>query len=141
MPTSRRSAAEYPRPIRPEIYKLIKNDAGVVDPSIKKKAIFLLGKTGPYAGVDRSERVRLLRSLGYPEPAILEVLFDIDKTSVGERDGPRDEFEALYFSALFLIRQPPPGIAATSRPVSSNRPASGASSPTSRALTVPGTPR
>ncbi len=103
-----------------EILKLIKQHDTAVEPAIQQKAAFLLGKTGPYAGIDRVDRIKLLRSLGYPEPAILGDLFDIDKTSIGERDGPRDEFQALYFSARFLLRNPPPGIASTTRPVSSN---------------------
>ena len=125
----------------PEILKLHKRYESAVEPSVKQKAVYLLGPTGPYVGVDRSERIKLLRSLGYPEPAILGTLYDLDKTSIGERDGPRDEAEALYFSALSLLRYPPAGVASNTRPVSSTRPATGVGAPTSRALAVPGSAR
>jgi hypothetical protein len=79
-----------------------------IDPKAEKVAAELLGKNGKFAGADRLTRIELLRSLGYPEPVILDNLYaTYEKRLVGERDGPRHLSEAYYFSALILLRNPP----------------------------------
>jgi hypothetical protein len=91
-----------------------------VDPSALKKAAQLLGKNGRFEGTDRRKRIELLRSLGFPELAILGDIFDTyGVKSINERDGPRSPDEALYYSALILIRNPPTRDALPSRAVSS----------------------
>jgi len=89
------------------------------DPKAEKSAVELLGKNGKFASADRRMRVELLRSLGFPEPVILDYLFThYEKRQIGERDGPRDLSEAYYFSALFLLGQPPRPSVPALRPVS-----------------------
>ncbi len=100
----------------PEIRDLSKNFDSRVEPLAEKRAVQLLGKSGPFVGADRRTRIELLRSLGYPEPVILGDLFDhYEKRLIGERDGPQSPGEAFYRSALVLLRHPPQ---AASRPVS-----------------------
>jgi hypothetical protein len=104
-----------------------------VDPGVESRAADLLGKSGKYAGADRRTRIEVLRALGYPEPNILGDLYDHYGTkSLGERDGPSSLDEALYQSAQFLLRSPPPG-EAPSRAVSNitNAPGGRANRPSS----------
>jgi hypothetical protein len=103
----------------PKIFEMSKGFDNKLDPSAKTAAIGLLGKTGKFAGADRRARIEVLRSLGYPEYLILEDLFETyEKQQIGERDGPRDFDEACYFTALFLLRNPPRQMSSSSRPVS-----------------------
>ena len=53
--------------------------------------------SGPAAGADRPVRINLLRSLGFPEPAILDDIFRTSGQVRGRRrpaDGARSEDEA-----------------------------------------------
>jgi hypothetical protein len=103
----------------PEILEMRKQFDLKIDPRAEKDAAELLGKSGKYVGADRRTRIALLRSLGYPEPVILDNLFFIyEKHHIGERDGPMDASEAYYLSALSLLRNPPRSKTPTSRAVS-----------------------
>jgi hypothetical protein len=122
-----------------EILELNKRYDSQIEPSVKKKAAKLLGETGPFAGADRNTRIDLLRSLGFPEPAILKDLYDTyDIRRIGERDGPRSPAEAFYMSALFLLRHPP-GTSNRSNPAA--RPAHSSNTSSPRVRAVPGPPR
>jgi hypothetical protein len=101
------------------IYEMRESYSLKVDPATEKQAAYLLGRNGKYAGADRRTRIELLRTLGYPEPVILDNLFvTYEKQQIGERDGPRDLEEAFYRSALFLLRNPPRLASPPARPVS-----------------------
>lgn len=103
----------------PEILEMRKQYDLKIDPKAEEAAIELLGKNGKYVGVDRRTRVELLRTLGYPEPVILDQIFSTyERRQIGERGGPRDLDEAYYFSALFMLRNPPRLVGPSSRPVS-----------------------
>ena len=105
----------------PEILALSKKYNLKIDPQAEEKAAELLGKNGKFVGADRRTRIVLLRSLGYPEPIILDDIYtSFEKSKIKERDGPRSPAEAYYYSALFLLRNPP---AASSRSISSTGPA------------------
>jgi hypothetical protein len=92
------------------------------DPKAMKTASELLGTKGKFAGADRRTRIELLRSLGYPEPVILDDLYaTYEKRKVGERDGPRHLSEAYYFSALILLRNPPRSPNPSTKPDSTPR--------------------
>ena len=107
----------------PEILELYKGYDTNVEPVSKKRAALLLGKTGPMAGADRETRINLLRSLGYPEPVILDDLFNsYEIHKINERGGPTSKGEAMYRAALFLIRHPPARPKSASRAVSAARP-------------------
>ena len=90
-----------------------------IDPAAEKQAVYLLGKSGKFAGADRRTRIDLLRALGYPEPVILDNLFvTYEKRQIGERDGPKDLEDAYYRTALFLLRNLPRPSNPPARPVS-----------------------
>ena len=110
----------------PEILELYKRFDTSVEPTSKKRAALLLGASGPMAGADRATRIDLLRSLGYPEPVILDDLYNsYEVRKLNERGGPSTKSEALYMSALFLIRHPPAKPNPASRAVSAARPNQG----------------
>jgi hypothetical protein len=103
----------------PMIREMRQNYDLKIDPMAEKQAIFLLGPRGRFVGADRRTRIELLRSLGYPEPVILDNLYAIyEKQQIGARDGPSSESEAYYFSSLFLLRNPPRQAVPPARPVS-----------------------
>ena len=107
----------------PEIQDLQKKYGTKVEPWAEKRATDLLGKNGKFVGADRRTRIELLRALGFPEPIILGDLFDHHgMKQIGEREGPRSPGEALYRSALYLLRNPPASDANPSRTVSETRP-------------------
>ena len=59
-----------------------------LDPEAQKKATDLLGTTGKFAGADRRTRIELLRSLGFPEPVILEDQYKTyERHQIGVRMG------------------------------------------------------
>jgi hypothetical protein len=104
----------------PEILELTHRYESRVEPTSQQRAKFMLGPKGPYAGADRSTRINVLRSLGYPEPAILDDLFtNYEARRMGERGGPRNNVEAGYMAARSLLRYPPLPLVPPSRPVSS----------------------
>jgi len=104
----------------PEILEMRKQYDLKIDPKAEKVAAELLGKNGKHAGADRRTRIELLRSLGYPEPVILDNIFVAYEKlwKINERDGPRDHVEAYYHAALFLLRNPPAPARPMSRAVS-----------------------
>ena len=95
-----------------------------VDPASKKKALFLFGPKGRYAGADRATRIKVLRAIGYPESLILEDLFDnFEKARIGERDGHRNASEAMHKAMLYLLNHAPGTKSSSSKPPGSNPPA------------------
>jgi hypothetical protein len=107
----------------PKIHDLQKKYGTQVEPWAEKRAAELLGKNGKFVGADRRTRIELLRALGYPESVILGDLFDrFGMKQVNEREGPRTEGEALYRTALYLLRNPPASDANPSRTISETRP-------------------
>ena len=104
----------------PEILEMRKKFDLKIDPKAEEVAKDLLGKNGKFIGADRRTRLDLLRSLGYPEPVILDQLFSTyERQQIGERDGPKNLEEAYYFSALFLLRNPPRPMNSPARAISS----------------------
>jgi hypothetical protein len=98
-------------------------------PKSKKAAAALLGKNGRFVGADRLLRIDVLRAVEFPEPLILEDIFDnYEKGRIGERNGPRNANEAMYRSILFLLRyapgQPASPVRAANRPAQVPRPPS-----------------
>lgn len=110
-----------------EIDKLCQRYNTEVEASIKARAVRLLGKAGSYEGAGRAVRINLLRSLGYPETAVLGDLMDNQRLweSDTARNGVRSQEEAVYRAAILLLNYPPNRVATATRPVSRARPGSG----------------
>ena len=131
----------------PEIKKLFDRYENQVEPAAQKKAALLLGKTGMFVGADRASRIALLRNVGFPEPAILVDIYEqVGKDqSKAVRGGLNSNSEVMYYSALYLLKNPP-RVVNPSRPASSARASAGerpvdgpgASSPAILAAPTPG---
>ena len=111
----------------PEILKLFDQYDVQVEPTAQKRAVAALGKTGQFVGADRATRIALLRSLGYPEPAILSDLCEqVGRyQSKAVRGGLNSKAEVMYLCALYLLKHAPPGATNPARPASSNRASAG----------------
>jgi len=91
-----------------QVLELYKRYGTQIEPASKEKALWLLGKSGPYVGADRATRIDVLRAVGYPETVILDDIFEtFERRRIRERDGPRNIAEAMYRSSLYLLKHPP----------------------------------
>ncbi len=104
-----------------QIVALCKQYGTDVAPQVKEQARRLLEHSAAGAGVP--VRINLLRSLGYPEGAILADIFANGIRHLGKasREGPGSDDAMMYRAALTLLSQPPNRPAAASRPVSAPR--------------------
>ncbi len=106
----------------PAIDDLCERYPAAPDPAMMEQVGKLLGTTGRFVGASRSTRIGLLRSRGFSEAAILRDLIEhdgehllTDKGNGISRNGPRNQGEVAYHSALYLLGHPP------TRPVAPDR--------------------
>ena len=100
----------------PKVRELCQAFGQDVSPAAKNQAVQALGRTGMFAGANRKGRISLLRKLGFPEPAILGDIFDMESRheTPDARDSPSKE--GLYLHSVRILLQHPPG-----RPAGTNR--------------------
>lgn len=123
----------------PAIKALIQAYNPVIPAAAKDQANKLLGKTGLYSRVELPQRLALLRRIGFPEPILVNVIFDYETSKVYEmskfspsgrtipigRDAPSPE--VMFVRAAGILLNNPP-----TRPKTA--PGASGSSPT---VTVP----
>ena len=106
----------------PAIHALCQEYEQDIPPSALEQAKKALGKTGMYAGANTSERIALLRKIGFPETKILGDIYDIQTRheSPDGRHTPTQD-EMYVQSAMLLLKHPPNRSATSTRAVSNPR--------------------
>ncbi len=110
---------KYGRKAAPAIHKLAQDYEQEIPAASLEQAHKALGDKGMYAGANTSERINLLRKLGFPETAVLGDIFDLEGRyeSKGARNA-RTKDEIYVQSALILLNHPPNRLSTSARPVS-----------------------
>jgi len=123
-------AKKLGRKAAPAIHKLSEDYKQEIPAASVQQAVKALERM--YAGADSSERINLLRSLGFPETAVLDDLFNIEIRHEGKaiRNGPSKD-ELYIRSALILLAHPPNRLSSNAR---------SASTPRANIRTGPGSP-
>ena len=111
----------------PRIHELVQAYGVEIPPTAHEQAKKALGKTGVYAGAGTTERINLLRRLGFPEPAILNDVYDMESRHQSNlaRNAPTED-ELYVRSALILLNHPPTRPSTSARTASTPRGESGA---------------